>query len=126
MRKQQSMCWQTLANIPAGISLSQALEAMARKRKQAVLTQRRLDATHEGAGKQPGGLNRLWSFVAGAAADAPEQSLATIELEVCCCDEIQSPSLCWHLPFLHCCPQAPHRGLLSPGRVSRASCTLPG
>ena len=66
---------------------------MARKRKQAALTQRRLYATHKGAAKQPGGLTRLWSFVAEAAADGPEQSLATIELEVCCCDQIQRSSM---------------------------------
>lgn len=55
-----------------------------RKRKQAVLTQRQLESSHKASGKQPAGLSRLWSFVAGGPANAPEQSLASIELEVGC------------------------------------------
>ena len=59
----------------------QAMEAMLRKRKQALLTQRQLDANNKPS-KQPGGLAKLWGFVSGAASDSPEQSLALIELEV--------------------------------------------
>lgn len=57
------------------------MEAMLRKRKQALLTQRDLDANAKPA-KQPGGLTKLWSFVSGASSEASQQSLALVELEV--------------------------------------------
>ena len=58
----------------------QAMEAMLRKRKQALLTQRDLDASQQPAAR-PGGLARLWGFVSGSQAGGPEHSLGLAELE---------------------------------------------
>ena len=60
----------------------QAMEAMVKKRKQAVLAQRKVEQGTDAGTKQPRSLTRLWSYVAGGSAEGPQQALASIELEV--------------------------------------------